>query len=178
MGKITKGSLADRMKQYQAVTDTKLIPKMPIIIMLDGAHFHTFTKGLNKPFDKIISNTMKATTLQLCKEIPGCTLGYTQSDEISLLIVTPDKIKSQELFNRRLTKILSRIPSKATRIFNEEFVKAVVNYTQSIEDKKIAFHVDRMKKMDGVKSVTKDEEELFDKGLEQFYNKIDIYKNT
>ena len=41
MGKIKKDSLGDRMKQYEAVNDRILVPKMPFIIRVDGKAFHT-----------------------------------------------------------------------------------------------------------------------------------------
>ena len=47
-------SLGDRMKQYEAVSKSCLIRRMPVILRLDGCHFHTFTKGFNKPFDEVL----------------------------------------------------------------------------------------------------------------------------
>ena len=82
MGNFKKDSLGDRMKMYESVPKTYLMKRTPVIIRLDGKAFHTFTRGLNKPFDKIMVNTMIDTTYELCKNIQGCVLGYTQSDEI------------------------------------------------------------------------------------------------
>ncbi len=39
------GSLGDRMKQYESVSKSCLIHRIPVVIRLDGCHFHTFTKG-------------------------------------------------------------------------------------------------------------------------------------
>ena len=80
-----KDALGDRMKgYYEEVTKTKLTRRMPVIIRLDGCHFHTFTRGMKKPFDAILIKTMQDTMKYLCENIQGCVLGYTQSDEISL----------------------------------------------------------------------------------------------
>ena len=47
-----KDALGDRMKTYyEEVTKTKLTRRTPVIIRLDGCHFHTFTRGFRKPFD-------------------------------------------------------------------------------------------------------------------------------
>ena len=47
-----KDSLGDRMKRYESVTQSHLLPRTPAIIRLDGKAFHTYTKGCDKPFDK------------------------------------------------------------------------------------------------------------------------------
>ncbi len=44
--------LAKRMKEYEHVSKTKLIRRLPVILRLDGKSFHTFTKGFQKPFDE------------------------------------------------------------------------------------------------------------------------------
>jgi hypothetical protein len=83
-----KDSLGDRMKGfYEERAKTKLIRRMPVLIRLDGRAFHTFTKGFAKPFNKRMMETMQETTLELCKNIHGCVFGYTQSDEITLILV-------------------------------------------------------------------------------------------
>lgn len=43
--------LGDRMKQYEQVTQVRLIRRMPVILRLDGKSFHRFTRGFKKPFD-------------------------------------------------------------------------------------------------------------------------------
>ena len=46
-----KDSLGDRMKgNYESVTKTKLVKRMPVAIRLDGKAFHTFTKGFKSQF--------------------------------------------------------------------------------------------------------------------------------
>ena len=86
MGKTNKTpGLGDRMKDYENVNRFYLTRRMPLIIRIDGRAFHTFCRGLKKPYDRIFAESMQATTLNLCKNIEGCKLAYTQSDEISLL---------------------------------------------------------------------------------------------
>ena len=60
---------------------------MPVCIRLDGKAFHTFLKGFKKPFDDIFIKTMQDTMRYLCQNIQGCVLGYSQSDEISLILI-------------------------------------------------------------------------------------------
>lgn len=82
-----KTTLGDRMKNnYENITRYYLTRRMPVIIRIDGKAFHTFTRGFKKPFDDILVKTMQDTMKYLCENIQGCVLGYTQSDEISLVL--------------------------------------------------------------------------------------------
>lgn len=110
--------LGDRMKRYEFVTRNYLTCRTPVIVRIDGRAFHTFTKGLEKPYDGDFMRLMQNTTLELCKEIPGCKLGYTQSDEISLLLTDWDNNDTQAWFQNNLSKIISITASLATLKFN------------------------------------------------------------
>lgn len=121
MGRITKDSLGDRMKQYESVNDRILIPKMPFIIRVDGKAFHTYTRGFVKPFDEVMGKTMLGVMQKLCEEIPGAVFGYTQSDEITIICKYTDRIKSQAWFGGRIRKIESVSAAKATKWFNKLF---------------------------------------------------------
>lgn len=78
--------LAKRMKKYEAVSKGTLMARMPVILRLDGKAFHTYTRGFRRPFDSILMVAMQETMKYLCENIQGCVLGYTQSDEISLIM--------------------------------------------------------------------------------------------
>lgn len=39
-----KDNLGDRMKSYENITRAYLPNRMPVIIRLDGCHFHTFRR--------------------------------------------------------------------------------------------------------------------------------------
>jgi len=90
------------------------------IIRLDGKAFHTFTRNMQKPFDQILCNVMDETMLRLCEEIQGCQFGYTQSDEISLLLTDFEKETTDAWFGGNLQKIVSVSASMATAFFNVE----------------------------------------------------------
>lgn len=133
MGKIKKDSLGDRQKAYEAVNDRMLVPKMPFIIRVDGKAFHTYTRGFVKPFDNIMGITMIEVTKKLCEEIPGAVLGYTQSDEITIVCKYTDRIVSQAWFNGRVRKIETIAASKATKWFNKIFSEKVHDYIENFE---------------------------------------------
>lgn len=115
-------SLGDRMKEnYENRSKTYLVRRMPVIIRLDGKAFHTFTKGLKKPYDEIFHKTMNATMKYLCENIQGCKLGYTQSDEITLLLTDYDTLTTAAWFDYSVQKMCSVSASMATMAFNKFF---------------------------------------------------------
>lgn len=125
-------SLGNRMKRnYEDVSKTKLLRRMPVIIRLDGKAFHTFTCGLKKPFDSILIKSMQDTMKYLCENIQGCVLGYTQSDEITLVLVDYKKLNSGAWFDYEVQKMVSISASMATLAFNRAFQKHVNEYSEA-----------------------------------------------
>lgn len=131
------------MKQYEAVNDMYLVPKIPFIIRVDGKNFSTYTRGFKKPFDKIMGKTMREVATKLCEEIPGAVLGYTQSDEITIICKYTDRIVSQAWFNGRVRKIETIAASKATKWFNKLFTENVVNYEIEFRQKISSYDIDK-----------------------------------
>ena len=91
-------TLGDRMKEYEEVSKTRLMRRTPAIIRLDGKAFHTWTKGLERPFDKRFYAAMMLTAKTLVNEIQGAVFAYGQSDEISILLRDYDKISTDAWF--------------------------------------------------------------------------------
>lgn len=123
-----KDDLGDRMKKYEYITRTHLMPRTPVIIRLDGKAFHTFTRGFRKPFDDVLIKSMQETMLYLCENIQGCVLGYTQSDEITLVLVDYKKLDSSSWFDYNIQKCVSVASSMATFAFNKSFDKNIIEY--------------------------------------------------
>ena len=107
--------MGDRMKMFEGIPSNILIPRLPICIRLDGRAFHTFAKRLQKPFDEGLCQLMISTTKHLVNETKAC-IGYTQSDEISLILYYPDP-NSQALFGGKVQKLCSVLTSEATAHF-------------------------------------------------------------
>lgn len=110
--------LSDRMKEYEHTYRTKLTKRLPVIIRIDGKAFHTYTRGMQKPFDEVLSNAMWETSKFLAENVMGCKLVYTQSDEISLLITNYDKLTTESWFDNNIQKMVSIASSLATAKFN------------------------------------------------------------
>lgn len=114
--------LGIRMKTYyELIPKTKLMRRTPVAIRLDGKAFHTFTRGFEKPFDEVLGNAMRETMKYLCKNIQGCVFGYTQSDEITLILVDYRKLNSDAWFDYEVQKMCSISASMATMAFNKFF---------------------------------------------------------
>lgn len=105
-------------ENYENRTKQFLTRRMPTIIRLDGKAFHTYTRGLSKPFDEGLIEDMQLTTIKLCEEIQGCKLGYTQSDEITLVLTDYDKLETDAWFDYNVQKMVSVAASIATAYFN------------------------------------------------------------
>ena len=114
--------LGTRMKEfYEAIPKTRLMRRVPVAIRLDGKAFHTFTRGFEKPFDEVLIKSMQETMKYLCENIQGCVLGYTQSDEITLILVDYKKLNSDAWFDYEIQKICSIAASMTTMAFNRSF---------------------------------------------------------
>ena len=96
----------DRMKLYEgAESSRRLMPLLPIMARLDGRSFHSFCRGLNRPFDERFKSLMVSVTKFLVEET-NAVVGYRQSDESSLCWYS-DNIKSQVFFDGRIQKMCS-----------------------------------------------------------------------
>lgn len=111
-------SLGDRMKGYENAYRLYLPKRLPVIIRIDGKAFHTYTKGMQKPWDSGLEICMRVTAKELCDSIQGAQLAYVQSDEISILIHNYKKLNSEAWFDNNLQKLTSVSASIATAIFN------------------------------------------------------------
>ena len=119
-----KDSLGDRMKEnYENRAKTYLVRRTPVIVRLDGKSFHTFTKGFKRPYDEIFHEAMNNTLKYLCENIQGCKFGYTQSDEITLLLMDDDTLTTDAFFDYNVQKVCSITASMATMAFNKFFNK-------------------------------------------------------
>lgn len=95
-----------------------MIPTLPVIVRLDGNNFSKWTKGLQKPFDDKLLDLMIETTKFLVEET-NAVVGYTQSDEITLILYSSDR-KSNIYHEGKKQKILSKLTAKCTTFFNEK----------------------------------------------------------
>jgi tRNA(His) guanylyltransferase len=105
----------DRMKALEgAFTSAKVSPDKWMAVRIDGRGFSKYTKGFSKPFSGRITGAMKTATEALMKETHA-SVGYTQSDEITLLYPPSE---GERIFGGKVSKINSVFASIATAHFN------------------------------------------------------------
>ena len=130
-------SLHDRMTQYyESVTHSRtLTRRMPVIIRCDMECGKAFTNKLKKPWDDVFSEAMQRTVCDMAEKIQGCVLGYTASDEISLLLLDYQELNTDAWFGYNIDKLVSSAASMATIFFFKNFVKEVLAYKKTLPDR-------------------------------------------
>lgn len=114
-------SLGDRMKRYESVSRNRLMSQVPVMGRLDGKAFHTFTRGMTKPYDENLQRCMWRTAIFLCENIQGCRLAYVQSDEITLILTQASPFE-QGWFDFDIQKMASVAASWAGAAFFDRFL--------------------------------------------------------
>lgn len=121
--------LGTRMKTfYEQVPKTRLMRRTPVALRIDGKAFHTFTRSFQKPFDTVLMTAMQNTMKYLCENIQGCVFGYTQSDEITLILIDYQKFTSSAWFDYEVQKMCSISASMATMAFNRFFYEEMQDW--------------------------------------------------
>ena len=109
-------AIGDRMKAYETrESDRRFLPMLPIYARIDGRNFSAFTRDMDRPFDADMTEIMIQTTESLVEETHA-RIGYTQSDEISL-IWQSERYNSSIFFDHRIAKMTSVLASFATAAF-------------------------------------------------------------
>jgi tRNA(His) 5'-end guanylyltransferase len=114
-----RDDLGDRMKSYEAMeAQRRLDTDIPVIARIDGRKFSKFTRGFDKPFDHRLTAAMDMTTAMLVEKTHA-SIGYTQSDEITLVwcVDRSDNPAAQMLFDGRVQKLCSVLAGMASTYF-------------------------------------------------------------
>ncbi len=108
--------LDSRMRVFETAHDHCVLPDIFVVVRLDGRGFTRQTKeiwNLEAPFDASFRDLMLETTAHLC-DIGFCVnYGYTQSDEISILLRRDDAT-----FGRKTRKLISVMAGEASARFS------------------------------------------------------------
>jgi tRNA(His) 5'-end guanylyltransferase len=111
-------TLGNRLKAIEMQeAGRKMMPELPVIARLDGRAFHTYTRGMHRPYDSCMQSAMAHVTCALVEEFHAA-VGYTQSDEITLVWREPT------LFDGRFQKLTSVLAGYCSA----SFVKAAQLY--------------------------------------------------
>lgn len=128
----SKDTLGDRLKAQERVEAGRKADKTkPLMCRLDGKAFHTFTRGLKRPYDTRLSNLMIDTTKYLV-EHTHANLGYTQSDEISLVWLPRDDVLFEYMYDGKFQKLTSVLASIAGAYFCRELAKRLPEKAEAL----------------------------------------------
>lgn len=107
------------MKEYY---EDALRIKLPrgtyVVVRVDGRAFHTFTRGLERPYCRRLADALDEAAMALCAEMIGCRFAYGQSDEYSFLLTDSEH---GLWFDGNVQKICSVGASVFTGAFNRAF---------------------------------------------------------
>lgn len=116
--------MGDRMKERYEDRFRIMLPRRTYTILrLDGKAFSSLTRDLNKPYDLKFAECMDATSAYLVDEIQGCRFGYSQSDEISLLLTDFEEDNTDAWFKGNMQKMVSVASAIASTTFTKCFGK-------------------------------------------------------
>nr|MBK7065444.1 guanylyltransferase [Deltaproteobacteria bacterium] len=105
-----------RMRVYETAHDHCVLPHVHMVARIDGRSFSHLTRvaqGFDAPYDLRFRDHMVATLQHLMNCGFSVLYGYTQSDEMSLLLR-----RDESLFGRKLRKLLSVLAGEASGAFS------------------------------------------------------------
>lgn len=111
-------TLRERIESYEELTDTRMMKKLPIIVVVNGRSFKKITSLLVKPFSSDFMELMCSTMIRLCQEIDGTTFAYSFNDEIVIVSRNDQNPDTDAWYDNRVQKIASVASAIATLEFN------------------------------------------------------------
>lgn len=113
-----KTGLAVRSKAFQHAHDHRLPLKSYAILQLDGKAFHTYTKGMERPFDDRFIQAMNEVAVSVLSVISNAKFAYVQSDEINIFVTDLGDDKTQAYFGNRINKVVSTASGTASAVMS------------------------------------------------------------
>ena len=115
----------------QQACSASLRRDLPVAVLLEGLAFDIFTRDFEKPFDQVMIHSMRQTLRFLCRNIPGCRLGYTHGNRL-LLVLQPSDPTAPAYCDYNVQKLCSTLTGIATMKFNKTFEDMAKKYTADI----------------------------------------------
>ena len=120
-----KDELGDKIKtNFEDALRIQLPRRTHVVIRIDGRRFHTFTKNLERPYDRRLADALDRAAMALAAEMSGCRLGFGQSDEYSFLLTDFSTEHEKMWFDGNVQKIVSVAASIFTAHFTQAFAPA------------------------------------------------------
>lgn len=110
-------SLSDRVASYIDISDPWLLPKVPVVIILNGRSFSKATSLLTKPYDPEFVGLMTSAMVKLCQEADGTVFAYTFNDQIILVLRNDQHSTTEPWYGNRQQAIVSAAAAIASLEF-------------------------------------------------------------
>jgi len=124
--------LKDRISEYKDITNYKLLPKIPVIITLNGRSFSKTTALLDKPYSEPFAETICSTLFRLLQEIDGTVFGYVFNDEIIIVARNDQNNDTSPWCDNNLQKMNSIISSIGSLHFSNYAATLDMNLVEPI----------------------------------------------
>lgn len=110
-------NLLERHKHYKEISRHHLMPRVPVIIEINGCSFARLTKDIVKPFDSEFLDVLVYTAAYVASEIQGCVFAYTWADKFIFVLRNDQTLESQPWYDNDVQKICSTVTSITTGAF-------------------------------------------------------------
>jgi len=114
-------TLKQRQQSYESAYDLNIIPRLPVILKLDGWNFSRVTKYVEKPFCNKTMAVMTGTMIALAKQIENVIFGYQYSDKI-ILVLKNNNPNYDPWFNNSIQNLCSISSGLATDAFRTNYL--------------------------------------------------------
>lgn len=108
----------DYFKAHEIAYRTFVSDDRYLVLRMDGKAFHSYTKGLERPFDTLLIAAMNETAKILCQQIDGAIFAYVQSDEISVIVDNKKNENTMPWLGGAIQKLVSISASICSVNFN------------------------------------------------------------
>lgn len=115
---MSNNKLKDRIVAYETAADIKLLPRVPLIITVNGRSFSKMTSLLNKPYCTKFAECIYSSMVRLVNEIDGAVFAYSFNDEIVIVARNDQNLDTSPWYDNKIQKIVSSTASIATLHFN------------------------------------------------------------
>lgn len=117
--------LKERIAGYESIYNIKFLPKLPVIITVNGRSFSKITSLLDKPFSKEFAEAMCSAMYKSSVEIEGCIFSYWYNDTITFVLRNDQSHETEPWYENKIQSISSITSSLITLYFN--------NYANSVD---------------------------------------------
>lgn len=77
---------SNRHDRFESSYDYCIIPRLPVIIRVNGRNFSRLTRRLDRPFCSKLINVLKNTLISTIQQIEGAIFGFQYSDEFTFVL--------------------------------------------------------------------------------------------